>query len=72
MKEDTWKRFINGDEGVLTSLPTNIADSWKNCHSHQVDPFLRKPRKVMTLSEIKQKQRENKVLIQLVKEEVKK
>lgn len=35
MKEDTWKRFINGDEGVLTSLPTNIADSWKNCHSHQ-------------------------------------
>lgn len=50
MKEDTWKRFINGDEGVLTSLPTNIADFWKNCHSHQVDPFLRNPRKVMTLS----------------------
>ena len=72
MREDTWKRFINGDEAVLTRLPTNIADSWKNCHSHQVDPFLRKPRKMMTLTELKEKQRENKTLIHLVKEEVKK
>lgn len=70
MKQEIWKRFINGDEAVLAVLPEKVADSWQNCYDNQIDPFLYKPRQLMTVDELKNEQQQNQELIQLVKREV--
>ncbi|GAA5423166.1 GAF domain-containing protein [Tetragenococcus halophilus] len=70
MQQEIWQRFINGDEEILDSLPEKIADSWQTCYMNQVDPYLHKPRKVMTAQELKKQRRKHQELIQLVKKEV--
>ncbi|KFN93141.1 sensory box-containing sigma-54 dependent transcriptional regulator [Tetragenococcus muriaticus 3MR10-3] len=70
MQQEIWQRFINGDEKILDSLPEKIADSWQTCYMNQVDPYLYKPRKVMTAQELKKQRRKHQELIQIVKKEV--
>ncbi|WP_327796014.1 sigma-54-dependent Fis family transcriptional regulator [Tetragenococcus koreensis] len=70
MHQEIWQRFINGDEKIVNSLPEKIADSWQICYANQVDPYLHKPRKVMTAQELKSQREKHQELIQLVKKEV--
>jgi len=70
MKREIWKRFINGDEAVLEVLPDKVADSWQNCYENHIDPFLYKPRQLMTVSELKNEQHKNQELIEMVTKEV--
>ncbi|AYW49803.1 sigma-54-dependent Fis family transcriptional regulator [Tetragenococcus halophilus] len=71
MQQEIWQRFINGDNQVLHRLPEKIANSWQNCYKNQVDPYLYKPRKVMTVQELENRQKKNQELIQIVKKEMK-
>ena len=71
MQVDTWRRFVNGDREILTTLPDKIASSWKKCYNEQVDPYLVKPRTVLTENELKSCQRQHQILIHLVKNESK-
>lgn len=57
MQVDTWRRFVNGDKEILTSLPDKIASSWRKCYNEQVDPYLVKPKTVLTENELKSCQR---------------
>ncbi len=71
MQVDTWRRFVNGDKEILTYLPDKIAASWRKCYNEQVDPYLVKPRTVLTENELKSCQRQHQILIHLVKNESK-
>lgn len=71
MQVDTWRRFVNGDREILTTLPDKIASSWQKCYNEQVDPYLVKPRTVLTENELKSCQRQHQILIHLVKNESK-
>lgn len=71
MQVDTWRRFVNGDKEILTSLPDKIASSWRKCYNEQVDPYLVKPKTVLTENELKSCQRQHQILIHLVKNESK-
>ena len=71
MQVDTWRRFVNGDREILTTLPDKIASSWQKCYNEQVDPYLVKPRTVLTKNELKSCQRQHQILIHLVKNESK-
>ena len=70
MEKQIWKQFVQGETRVLTQLPSKIANSWQFCLQNHVDPFLVKPPKILTASDLTTKQQENQELIQLVKAEL--
>lgn len=70
MENQVWKRFINGETRALTQLPSKVANSWKFCLQNQVDPFLVKPPKMLSQSDLLVKQQTYRELIQTTKREL--
>lgn len=70
VKQEDWKKFINGDKKILNRLPRKIADSWQICYANQINPYLYKPSKMMTSQELKNQQEKHQELIRIVKNEV--
>lgn len=70
MSQQIWKQFISGDSTTLERLPSKVAISWKNCYQNNIDPFKTKPGKILPARVLSSKQKENQLLIRLVKEEI--
>lgn len=70
MDTEIWKRFIKGDENALYDVPNRIAISWKTCYFNQIDPYLNKPKKIFTTSELKNRKQKKQELIRLVQTEI--
>lgn len=70
MNQEIWKRFIKGDDEALRSMSKKIALSWQACYANNINPYATKPQKILTVSELKKRQKQNQRLIQLVEKEV--
>ena len=70
MNQSEWQEIIANEVELLASLPLEIAESWKKCYQENVDPLMNQPRKILSLSELQEKQEQNRLLINLVEEEV--
>lgn len=72
MDKENWKRFISGVMTKSIQLPEKIATSWELCRKQNVDPYSVKPKRILTASELREKQKRNKELVEYVKAEIKK
>lgn len=70
VKEQLWKKFIANEAVDLTILTTPIAESWQQCRALNVNPYARKSEAVLTSTQLRQQQRAQKQLIDLVKREL--
>lgn len=70
VKEQLWKKFIANEAVDLTILTTPIAESWQQCRALNVNPYARKSEAVLTPTQLRQQQRAQKQLIDLVKREL--
>ena len=70
MYQNDWQELIENEVEMLASLPREIADSWKKCYQENVDPLMNQPRKILSLSELQEKQEQHHLLIDLVEQEV--
>ena len=70
MYQNDWQELIENEVEMLASLPREIADSWKKCYQENVDPLMNQPRKILSLSELQEKQEQHHLLIDLVEKEV--
>lgn len=61
------KKVINTNE-----LPDKIANSWEICRQENLNPFQTKSSTILTFDQLFSKQQANKMMIELVKEEIKK
>ncbi|MFW8052310.1 sigma-54-dependent Fis family transcriptional regulator [Vagococcus fluvialis] len=70
MYQNDWQELIENEVELLASLPREIAASWKKCYQKNVDPLMNQPRKILSLSELQEKQEQHHLLIDLVEKEV--
>lgn len=70
MHQNEWQELIANEVELLASLPREIAESWKKCYQENVDPLMNQPRKILSLSELQEKQEQHQLLIKLVEEDV--
>lgn len=70
MQENRWQEIVTKEVEMLASLPQEIADSWRKCYQENVDPLMNQPRKILSVSELKDKQEQHHLLIDLVSSEV--
>ncbi|KRL37399.1 transcriptional regulator AcoR [Liquorilactobacillus uvarum DSM 19971] len=70
--QQLWKQFISGDEFVVNVLDAKIAESWKLCSHAEIDPYLVKPQKILSVLELVNKQQQYSNLIEIVKKQIKK
>ncbi|KRM96772.1 transcriptional regulator AcoR [Liquorilactobacillus aquaticus DSM 21051] len=68
--QQLWKQFISGDEFVVNALDTKIAESWKLCSRAEIDPYLVRPQKILSASELASKQQRYKNLIEVTKKQI--
>lgn len=68
--QQLWKQFIAGNEFVANTLETRIAESWKICSRAEIDPYLVRPQKILSASELLSKQHQYRNMIEVVKTQV--
>ncbi|WP_057895788.1 sigma-54-dependent Fis family transcriptional regulator [Liquorilactobacillus oeni] len=70
MEQQLWKSFIAGEKGALKELPRRIAHSWEICYQKEIDPFLTRPEKILSVSELQIVQKQKSKLIQVVEQQI--
>lgn len=70
VKEQLWKGFIANEQVDLSLLPQDVAKSWQQCRVLNVDPYAKKSEAVLTPQQLRKEQRAQKLLIDLVKQQL--
>lgn len=72
MNQQQWQNFLAGKQQPLQTLTPEIAASWEFCRKAAVDPFMIKPHRIVTSSNLQVRQQQNRDLIKLIKQEIEK
>lgn len=67
-----WKQYVENNGNIAVKLPEKIAESWDLCRVNHVNPYQRTGKTLLTSTQLRNKQRINQTIIELVKNETEK